>query len=110
MASTAVQINYITPYEAGTARVAGTGIKVRILAEELRSGYRPEDIQEAHEELSMAQVYAALSYYYANKALFDEATDSGDHGADESKAEAGPVISRATLLGRLKSRSHGSIG
>jgi uncharacterized protein (DUF433 family) len=70
-------MNYISLDEQGTARVNGTGIKVRILAEELRAGYRPEDIQEAHVELSMAQIHAALAYYYANKEYFDEEIESG---------------------------------
>lgn len=70
MTATSVQINYTSLDENGTARVTGTGVKVRTLAEELRAGYRPEGIQEAHVELSMAQVYAALAYKYANKVLF----------------------------------------
>jgi uncharacterized protein (DUF433 family) len=101
-------MDYISLDEGGTARIAGTGIKVRILAEELRAGYRPEDIHAAHDGLSMAQVYAALAYYYANKAAFDESIDRGVHAATEDLAEADHVLSRETLVNRLQARSHGS--
>ena len=54
----------------GRPRVAGTGVTVMRIAGWYKLGYSPEEIAEQI-QLSLAQVYAALAYYYANREAID---------------------------------------
>jgi len=47
--------------------VAGTGVTVRRVVQWYRLGHSPEDIADRIGHLSLAQVYAALAYYHANR-------------------------------------------
>jgi len=51
----------------GRPCIAGTGITVRRVAQWYRLGHGPEDIADRIGHLSMAQIYAALAYYHANR-------------------------------------------
>jgi uncharacterized protein (DUF433 family) len=51
----------------GRPRVAGTGVTVRTIAMCNRSGLRAEEIVAEFPLLTLAHVYAALAYYYANR-------------------------------------------
>ena len=50
----------------GRPRIAGTGVTRRI-AEWYRLGLTPSEIADRLEHLTLAQVYAALTYYHANQ-------------------------------------------
>jgi len=51
----------------GRPCVAGTGVTVRRVVQWYRLGHSPEDIADRIGHLSLAQVYAALAYYHANR-------------------------------------------
>jgi len=51
----------------GRPRVAGTGVTVQRIASWYRLGLTPEEIADEIPHLSIAQVYAALAYYHANR-------------------------------------------
>ena len=51
----------------GRPRVAGTGITVRRIVGWYKQGLTPEEITTEVPHLSLAQVYAALTYYHANR-------------------------------------------
>lgn len=51
----------------GRPHIVGTRILVRTIAIWYKLGYSPEEISDQYEHLSLAQVYAALSYYHANQ-------------------------------------------
>jgi uncharacterized protein (DUF433 family) len=51
----------------GRPRVAGTGVTVRRIVGWYRLGLNAEGIADRIGRLSIAQVYAALTYYYANR-------------------------------------------
>ena len=51
----------------GRPRVAGTGVTVRRLVGWYKQGLKPEEIITEVPHLSLAQVYAALAYYHANR-------------------------------------------
>jgi uncharacterized protein (DUF433 family) len=51
----------------GRPRVAGTGVTVRRIVGWYKQGLTPEEIITELPHLSLAQVYAALTYYYANQ-------------------------------------------
>ena len=57
----------------GRPCIAGTGVSVRRIAQWHNMGLIPEEIvQTFGGHLSLAQVHAALAYYYANKEEIDE--------------------------------------
>ncbi|MBE2201192.1 MAG: DUF433 domain-containing protein [Anaerolinea sp.] len=57
----------------GKPVITGTRIKVSQIALEYeRLGWTPDQIIDAHPHLTLAQVHAALSYYYDNLPLFHE--------------------------------------
>ncbi len=51
--------------------VRGSAITVRAIVERSRLGETPAQIVEAYPSLSLAQVHAALGYYYDNTAEID---------------------------------------
>src|SRR5687767_1230064 len=56
----------------GRPRIAGTGITVHRIVRWYKMGESPEDIAgEIYEHLNLAQVYAAMAYYFANQAEID---------------------------------------
>jgi uncharacterized protein (DUF433 family) len=67
----------------GRPCIAGTGIAVRRIAVWHKMGHSPEEIAANWGYISLAQVHAALAYYYANRAEIDE-----DLAADDAEAEA----------------------
>jgi uncharacterized protein (DUF433 family) len=63
----------------GRPRLAGTGVTVRRIVGWYKLGLSPEEIADEIPHLSLAQVYAALAYYHANRVeietdLAEEAT------------------------------------
>ena len=55
----------------GRPCIAGTGVTVRRIAVLHNMGEAPEEIANDYGHLSLAQVHAALAYYYANKSEID---------------------------------------
>ena len=51
----------------GRPRIAGTGVTVQRVVGWYKLGLAPEDIADEIEHLDLAQVYAALAYYHANR-------------------------------------------
>jgi uncharacterized protein (DUF433 family) len=51
----------------GRPRVAGTGVTVRRIVGWYKQGLTPEEITTEMPHLSLAQVYAALTYYHVNR-------------------------------------------
>jgi uncharacterized protein (DUF433 family) len=51
----------------GRPRVAGTGVTVRRIVGWYKLGLSPEEITSEIPHLTLAQVYAALAYYHANR-------------------------------------------
>ena len=52
---------------SGRARISGTGVTVRRIVEWYKSGYSPEEITDEIGHVTLAQVFAALAYYHANR-------------------------------------------
>ena len=51
----------------GRPRVAGTGVTISRIVGWYKQGLSPEEISTEVPHLSLAQVYAALTYYHANR-------------------------------------------
>ena len=60
----------------GRPRIAGTGVTVQRIVGWYKLGLAPEDIPDEIGHLSLAQVYAALAYYHANKDEIETAMDA----------------------------------
>lgn len=59
----------------GRPRVAGTGMTVMRIAGWYKLGFTPEEISRKI-GLSLAQIYAALAYYHANREAIDADLDA----------------------------------
>jgi uncharacterized protein (DUF433 family) len=66
----------------GRPRVAGSGVTVRRIANWYRLGLSAEEIADRIGHLSIAQVYAALTYYHANRDEID-----ADLAAEDARTE-----------------------
>jgi uncharacterized protein (DUF433 family) len=66
----------------GRACIDGTRFRVMDVVSLHRRGHTPEKILESHPSLNLAQVHAALSYYYENpreiEAAFEEDRKIGE--------------------------------
>lgn len=51
----------------GRPRIAGRRVSVQAIVVLYKQGMSPEEIAEEFEFLTLAQIYAALAYYHANK-------------------------------------------
>ena len=51
----------------GRPRIAGTRMPIQSIALDYKSGMSPEEIAAEFPHLNLAQIYAALAYYHANK-------------------------------------------
>lgn len=51
----------------GRPRIAGTGVTVRRIVGWYKLGKTPEEIAENYGHITLAQVFAALTYYQANR-------------------------------------------
>ena len=71
----------------GRPRIAGTGVTVQRIVGWYKLGLTPEGITDEIEHLSLAQVYAALAYYHANRDEIEAAiaSDAEEAAALESK-------------------------
>ena len=57
--------------KGGTPHIAGTGVTVRTIVRWYQLGLSREDIAADYPHLELAQVYAALAYYHANRTQMD---------------------------------------
>lgn len=86
---------------SGVAWVAGANVKVMEIAlDKIAHGWSPEEIHFQHPGLSLAQVHAALAYYYENQAETDAAIEG--RYRESRRGPASPLQAR---LGALK-RAH----
>lgn len=70
---TAVIESQIEIDENQVAWIADTKVKViEVALDKLAHGSSPEEIHFQHPHLSMAQIHAALSYYYAHREELDK--------------------------------------
>lgn len=64
-------INHNPGIHGGCPIITGTGVTVRRIAIWYKQGYSAEEIAEQISHLTLAQVYAALAYYHANRDEID---------------------------------------
>jgi len=104
---TVVAASHIVIDKRGTPRIAGTRSSVANIVIDTRNGLSPEDIHREYPHLSLAQVHAALAYYYDHKAEIDASIEQDDREfkiAYEAAVKAGQVPSREELRRRLQEK------
>lgn len=75
----------------GRPRIAGTGVSVRRVAVLSRQGLSPEEIAAQIGHLTLAQVYAALTYFYLNRDEIDADLRSEEEAIRTLERERGIV-------------------
>ena len=73
----------------GRPRIAGTGVTVRRIVGWYKLGLSPEEIAEEIGRLTLAQVYAALAYYHANRDEIEQDMAQEDEAAEQLEQSHG---------------------
>ena len=89
----------------GRPRIAGTGVTVRRIVGWYKQGLTPSQITDALPHLSLAQIYAALTYYHANREEIE--ADLAQEQADAERLEHEHYRTERVQCERLLSTSHG---
>jgi len=91
MTATTVQIGTLITsspnIRGGRPRIAGTGVTVQRIAGWYKLGLSPEEIATEVGHLSLAQVHAALTFYYANQDEIETAIERDEREAEQLKRE-----------------------
>lgn len=88
--TTTVPITYIAVDERGVVRIAGSRSRVIDIVLDTRCGLTPQQIAEEYPHLSLAQIHAALSYYYDHKDAVDAEIERQRAEVERMRAEAVP--------------------
>jgi uncharacterized protein (DUF433 family) len=73
--------------------ITRTGFKVRVLAEEhLATGAEATELRQNHPELTLAEIYSALAYYYDHKEEIDREIAELNQLVAEMRAEQGESL------------------
>jgi uncharacterized protein (DUF433 family) len=89
-------------------RIDGTRITINQIAALYKQGLDAEEIAEQYPHLTMAQVYAALSYYHANQEEIDDDLEAekqeaaGFERESQSRLEAFKELQRSLSLTSAK--------
>jgi uncharacterized protein (DUF433 family) len=73
-------------------KIAGTGVTVGRVAGWCLRGCTPEEIVRKIPHLALAQVHAALAYYYANREEIDQGLAADEALFDRLAAERSPRV------------------
>ena len=90
--------------EKGRAWIDDTNVKVaEVVLDHLAYGWSAEEMHAQHPHLSLAQIYAALGYYYDHLTEFDREIEESRRRAEElaSKSAGSPVRQRLRAAGKL---------
>ncbi len=80
----------------GRPRIAGTGVTVHRIARWYKLGLTPEEIGDRIGHLTLAQVYAALAYYHANRDTVEADLAEEEIDADRLEVEQAQDATRSS--------------
>jgi uncharacterized protein (DUF433 family) len=100
---TAVTTSHIVIDDQGRPLIEGTRTKVIMVVMDKMNGMTPEEIHEAYPDLSLAQIHAALVYYYDHKAELDAEIARQSQEYEQLRAAAGEsrFVKRMRSEGKL---------
>ena len=90
--------------QRGVAWIDDTNVKViEVVLDRLAYGWSPEEIHFQHPGLSLAQIHAALAYYYDHQAQLDAeiARQEQEVGRLREEARDSPLVTRLKANGLL---------
>src|SRR2546423_14706496 len=90
--------------EDGRAWIDKTNVKIiEVVLDHLAYGWSPEEMHYQHPHLSLAQIYAAMAYYYDHKVDIDTQIESGLARATAlaEQSKDSPVRQRLRKMGKL---------
>ena len=88
---------------SGVAWLTGANVKViEVVLDKLAYGWSPEEIHFQHPGLSLAQIHAALSYYYENQQRLDEEIERRRREVENLAASHGDSPLQRKLLALKK--------
>jgi uncharacterized protein (DUF433 family) len=89
----------------GVAWITGANTKVvEVVLDKMAHNSSPEEMHEQYPHLSLAQIHAALSYYYEHQAEVDADIERRDRLVEELRAQNKHPFTRQDLESRLKAR------
>ena len=91
--------------EKGIPWISGANTKVvEVVLDKLAHNSSPEEMHEQYPHLSLAQIHAALSYYYEHQAEVDADIERRDRYVENLRAQQKNPLSRKELESRLRAR------
>ena len=91
--------------EQGVPWISGANTKViEVVLDKMAYGWSPEEMHRQHSHLSMAQIHAALSYYYEHQAEVDADIERRNRYVEEMRAQNKNPFTREELESRLRKR------
>jgi uncharacterized protein (DUF433 family) len=98
-------IEHIELDEHGVARVSGKRTKVvQIVMDKMAHGWSPEEMAKQYPHLGLAEIHAALAYYYDHKTELDQQIEQGFKESERLRAAA----SGTPLAQKLRTLSESS--
>jgi uncharacterized protein (DUF433 family) len=100
----ATPVSHVQLDDAGVAWIEGTGVKViEVVLDRFAQGWSPEETHFQHPDLSLAQIHAALAWYYDHQAELDAEIEQRLRGVEAQMAQApeSPLHKRLRAMGRL---------
>ena len=93
--------------ENGVPWITGANTKVlEVVLDKMAYGWSPEEMHRQHPHLSMAQIHAALSYYYEHQAEVDSDIERRYQYAEEMRAHNKNPFTREELERRRQTREN----
>jgi uncharacterized protein (DUF433 family) len=102
--ATATSTAHIWLDDDGRAWIDETNIKVvEVVLDQIAYGWSADEIHYQHPHLSLAQIHAALAYYYDHQAEFDRQIEESRRRAEKLAAENqdSPIRRRLRAAGKL---------
>ncbi|MDX6288656.1 MAG: hypothetical protein QOH42_455 [Blastocatellia bacterium] len=90
----------------GIPWISGANTKVvEVVLDKMAYGWSPEEMHFQHPHLSLAQIHAALSYYYEHQAEVDADIERRDRYVEELRAQQpdSPLRQRLQAIKRERS-------
>jgi uncharacterized protein (DUF433 family) len=101
---TAVFATQVELDERGIAWLAGTKVKVlEVALDKIAHGWSPDEIHFQHPHLSLAQIHAALTWYYENREDIDEQIAAAAKEAGRLALEVSDPVFRRKLIEQKQS-------
>jgi len=90
----------------GVAWITGANTKVvEVVLDKMAHNSSPEEMHEQYPHLSLAQIHAALSYYYENQAEVDADIERWNRYVEELRVQHRNPLTRKELESRLAARN-----